>query len=52
MIDFSRLIIRETEAGIHESGGKPDSLRKIEDVLVKEWHLDVGLGIVEIDSIL
>src|SRR5712691_981080 len=47
-----RLFVRQAEAWVDEVGVQLDGLRKVEDVLVKERHLDIGMGIVEVDGVL
>src|SRR5207248_2876490 len=50
MVDLQRLVIRKPEVRIDRVRIEADALRELEDVLVKERHLDVGMRIIEIDG--
>src|SRR5437763_3113997 len=52
LIDVERLDVGETEVWIDEVRIQRDRLRKQEDILVEEWHLNVGMSIVEVDRAL
>src|ERR1700682_859607 len=49
VIDRERLVVGKSEVWIDEVGVEIDGLRKLEDVLVKKRHLDVGVSVVEVD---
>ena len=49
LIDIESLVVGNTEVWINPVRIEHDSLRKIENVLVEEWHFDVGMSIVEFD---
>src|ERR1700738_1805472 len=49
VIDRERLVVGKAEVRIDKVRIKIDRLREIEDVLIKERHLDVGQSVVEID---
>src|ERR1700716_3120479 len=49
VIDRERLVVGKAEVRIDKVRIKIDRLREIEDVLIKERHLDVGMSVVEID---
>ena len=52
LIDIEGLVVRETEVWINVVRIEHDGLRKLEDILVEEWHLNVGMSIVEVDRAL
>ena len=52
LINIERLIVGDSEDWIDHVRIEGDRFRKIEDVLVEEWHFDVGMRIVEIDRAL
>src|ERR1700730_1136718 len=49
VINRERLIVRKSEIRIDKVRIEIDGLREIEDVLVKERHLNAGMSVVEID---
>ena len=49
LIDIESLVVGDTEVWINPVRIEHDSLRKIENVLIEEWHFDVGMSIVEFD---
>jgi len=52
LIDIESLVVGETEAWIDVVRIEHDRLRKLKDILVEEWHLDIGMSIVEVDCAL
>ena len=51
MVDFQRLIISQTiEQWLRSIGSLGQSGAKNEDVLIKEWHLHIGMGAVKLDG--
>jgi hypothetical protein len=52
LIDIEGLVVGETEVWIDVVRIEHDRLRKLEDILVEEWHLDIGMSIIEVDRTL
>src|SRR6266850_1813824 len=52
LIDVERLVVRDAEGWIDHVRIQRDRLREQKDVLVEEWHLDIGMSIVEVDRAL
>src|SRR4051812_3777337 len=49
MVDLQRLVVGQAKVRIDIVRVELDRLRQLEDVLVKERHLYVGVGVVEVD---
>ena len=52
MIAVEGLVVGDAEDWIDYVWIQHDRLRELEDVLVKEWYLNIGMSIVEVDRAL
>ncbi len=52
LIAVEGLVVGDAEDWIDYVWIQHDRLRELEDVLVEEWHLNIGMSIVEVDRAL
>jgi len=52
LIAVEGLVVGDAEDWIDYVWIQHDRLRELEDVLVKEWYLNIGMSIVEVDRAL